>query len=178
MSEFNLWRYKEDKPHYLRMVVWRIYNIFVFPLLPRFWRVQSLRMFGAKVGRGCLFRRLARFYAPWNFQCGDAVCIGPCAQIYNKCQVKVGSSVVISQDAWLCTAGHDILSLQMDLNLRPIQIGNKVWIAAKAIILPGVSIGEGAVVGAGAVVAKDVPPWSVVVGNPARVVKKRVLNEA
>ena len=83
--------------------------------------------------------------------------------------------MVISQDAYLCTASHDIASPIMKLLTKPIRVGSNVWIAAKATILPGVTIGEGAVIGACAVVSKDVSSWSVVVGNPAKEVGSRNL---
>ena len=104
---------------------------------------------------------------------GDAVCFGPRVEIYDKDAVTIGNGVIVSQDAWLCTASHDITDPRMALTLKPISIGNDVWIAARASVLPGVTIGDGGVVGACAAVAKDVPPWSVAVGNPARVVGKR-----
>lgn len=177
MVELDLVHYAEVKPHYFKMVIWRIFNAVVFPLLPRRLRTMSLRLFGARVGKNCLFKRLAKFYAPWNFKCGDAVCIGPRAEIYNKDVVEIGNNVVISQDAWLCTASHDISSPRMTLKTNPIKIGSSVWIAARTAVLPGVTIGDGVVVGSCAVVAKDVPPLAVVVGNPAKVVKFRKLRE-
>lgn len=175
MENLDLLHYSEKKPHYLKMVIWRVFNAVIFPLLPLSVRVLSLRFFGAKVGERCLFKRQAKFYAPWNFKCGDAVCVGPRAEIYNKDEVVVGSNTIISQDAWLCTASHDISSPRMQLRTAPIRIGSNVWIAAKASILPGVEIGDGAVVGACAVVAKEVEPWAVVVGNPAKAIGKRSL---
>ena len=177
MAELDLVHYAEVKPHYLKMVIWRVFNAVVFPLLPRGLRTFSLRMFGAKIGEDCLFKRQAKFYAPWNFKCGNAVCIGPRAEIYNKDVVEIGNNVVISQDAWLCTASHDISSSQMALKTRPIKIGDNVWVAARTAILPGVTIGDGAVVAACAVVVKNVPPWIVVGGNPAQSIKKRELTD-
>lgn len=177
MAELDLVHYTEVKPHYFKMVVWRIFNATVFPLLPRSLRTMSLRLFGAKIGKICLFSRLSKFYAPWNFRCGNAVCIGPRAEVYNKDLVEVGSNVIISQDAWLCTASHDISSSRMELRTTPIRIGSNAWIAARASILPGIEIGEGAVVGACAVVSKDVEPWTVVVGNPAKAIGRRSLSD-
>lgn len=178
MAELDLVHYRENKPHYLKMVVWRMYNALVFPLLPRSMRTLSLKMFGAKIGKCCLFKRRAKFYAPWNFVCGDAVCVGPRVEIYNKNLVAIGSNVVISQDVWVCTASHDVSSARMELKTRPVRIGNNVWIAAKAAILPGVEIGDGAVVGACSVVAGNVEEWSIVVGNPAIKKGQRILRDA
>lgn len=178
MAELDLVHYSEVKPHYFKMVVWRVFNALAFPVLPRGLRIFSMRLFGAKIGKNCLFKRSARFYAPWNFCCGDAVCVGPRVEVYNKGLVEIGDNVVISQDAWLCTASHDIASPGMALVVHPVKIGNNVWVAARASVLPGVTIGEGAVIGACAVVAKDVEPWTVVAGNPASAKGRRVLRNA
>ena len=91
-------------------------------------------------------------------------------------RIKIGNRVDVSSGSYLCTAGHDIESPIMELTYAPIIIGDDVWIASRSIILPGVSIGNGAVVASGAVVAKDVSPWTVVGGNPARYIKKRILS--
>lgn len=84
---------------------------------------------------------------------------------------------MISQDVYLCGGTHDYTSSSYPLVCRPIAVEADVWIAAGAFIGPGVRIGQGAVVGARAVVFRDVPPWSVVVGNPARVIKRRVIRQ-
>ncbi len=84
---------------------------------------------------------------------------------------------VISRGTMLCGGTHDLSSQRMPLLVGDIDIGKEVFIGARAIVLPGVTIGEGAVVAAGAVVTKDVEPWSVVGGNPARFIKKRELRD-
>ena len=153
----------------------------VFQFLPglRLIRVRNwiLRRFGAAVNGWSLIYPSAKIFAPWNLEMGLGGCIGPDVELYNKDKIVLGDQVTISQGAYLCTAGHDITSKTMALTTAPIIIGNLAWIGAKAIVLPGVTIGEGAVVGAGAVVTKDVEPWTVVGGNPARVVKKREIRE-
>jgi putative colanic acid biosynthesis acetyltransferase WcaF len=77
----------------------------------------------------------------------------------------------------LCTASHNISSLHHEQIQAPIIIGDRTWVAARAYIGPGVTVGEGAVVGATASVYKDVEPWTVVGGNPAKFLKKRVIRE-
>ena len=171
----DLDKYSEIKEKRLLRVCWFTLNLLLFPLLSKDGRNRLLRVFGAKIGLRCRIYRSVKIYAPWHLRLGDFVCIGPHVEIYNKAEVKIGSQVVVSQDAYMCTASHNISSPEMALTKAPIMVEDNVWVAAKANILPGVTISEGAVVGACAVVAKDVPPWSVVVGNPARVVKKRVL---
>lgn len=170
----NLGEYSEKKPHFLRLVLWRATEK-ILCVVPSVLRIMLLRSFGAKIGKRCLICRGARFYAPWNFECGDFVCVGPRVEVYCKDKVTVGNQVVISQDAYLCTASHDIHSKTMALVTKQIRIGNHVWIAAKATVLPGVEVGDGAVIGACAVVAKDVRPWAIAVGNPASVVGERKL---
>ena len=172
--EMNLGEYSEKKPHFLRLVLWRAVEKMQW-VFPNTLRIKLLRSFGAKIGKRCLICRGARFYAPWNFECGDFVCVGPRVEVYCKDKVSIGSQVVVSQDAYLCTASHDITSPVMKLLTKPIKVGDKVWIAAKATVLPGVEIGDGVVIGACAVVAKDVRPWAIAAGNPASVVGERKL---
>ena len=171
----ELTHYREKKPKLLMLLMWRLIGTPLFHVLPNGGRILLLRLFGAKIGKACLFYRTIKIYAPWNLEIGDAVCIGPRTDIYNKGRVKMGCGIIVSQDAYLCTASHDITDPRMRLVLKPITISDDVWVAAKASILPGVTIGVGSVVGACAVVTKDVDPWTVVGGNPARFINKREL---
>ncbi len=88
----------------------------------------------------------------------------------------IGSSLTISQRAHLCAGTHDYTDPAMPLLKPPIVIEDDAWICADAFVGPGVTVGQGAVVGARAVVVKDVPPWTIVAGNPARIVKRRALS--
>ena len=169
--------YSEDKPHYKIMVIWRVLNATLFPLLGRRARLWLLRLFGMKMERRALVYRSARIYAPWNLTLEDGVVIGPRCEVYNKEKVFVGYEVTISQDAFICTASHDITRKDQALIAKAIRINGYSWVAARAIIMPGVTIGEGVIVGAGSVVTKDVEPWTVVGGNPAKFIKKRVLSD-
>ena len=108
---------------------------------------------------------------------GRNVWIDVNVKIYCVDRVTIGNNAIISDGAYLCTAEHDITDRGFQLQTKPITIGDCAWIAARAIVLPGVTIGEGAVVAAGAVVTRDVPAWTVVAGSPAKVVKKRELGE-
>lgn len=167
--------YAEVQPHRLKRIIWYVINITIFPCLGCRGRCFLLRCFGAQIERLLIYRS-ARVYAPWNLKVGDWTCIGPRVEIYNKDRVEIGSGVVISQDVYLCTASHDVTSSSMLLVTHPIVIRDQAWVAAKATVLPGVIVGEGGVIGACSVVTKDVSNWSVVAGNPARVVKKRVIH--
>ena len=142
------------------------------------WRVLLLRIFGAKVGKQCIIRRTVRVYYPWQLDVGDLAVIGDKAEIYNLGKITIGHRVMISQEAYICAGTHDYTSLAMPLVTAPITVGADAWICARAFVGPGVTVGDGAVVGACAVAMKDVPPWTVVAGNPARAVKKREMRGA
>jgi len=174
-TKLNLLGYREQKECYIKRVLWLGINKFVFPMLGWAMRTRIIEKFGAKLGWDTGFYRTVKIFAPWNLKTGEHVMFGSGVELYNKGMVTIGNNVVVSRDVFFCTASHDVTSPTMDLVVKPITIGDNVWIAAKATILPGVTIGEGAVVGACAVVAKDVPPWSIAVGNPVRVVGKREL---
>ena len=165
--------YKEIKPRYVKMVIWRIINATIFFLSPRVIRNMLLRLFGAKIGRSCTIYPTAKIYSPWNLEISDGVVIGPGVEVYNKGKIFIGKQSVISQRAFLCTASHDVNSISMALVVKPIMIGDFVWVASRAIVLPGITIEEGGVIAAGAVVVKKVAAWRVVVGNPAREIKER-----
>ena len=141
------------------------------------WRRFLLRLFGAKIGKHCAIRNSARIWAPWNLELGDWGAISEDCDIYSVDKIRIGARTTISRGAFICCAGHDITSATMELTHAPVKIGSDFWISARAIIMPGITIGDGAVVAAGAVVTKDVEPWVVVGGNPARFIKKRVIED-
>jgi putative colanic acid biosynthesis acetyltransferase WcaF len=104
-------------------------------------------------------------------------CLGSHVDCYCVDRIEIGERATVSQYTYLCSAGHDIADRKMGLLTGPITIGRDAWVAADAYIGPGVSVGEGAVVGARGSVFKDVSPWDVVVGNPAKPIKRRVLRD-
>lgn len=168
----KLQSYEERKDRYLGMVLWRVFNATIFPLLPSCLRNFALRMCGAKIGRSRVYRSV-RVYAPWKLEIGDWSCIGPRVELYCKDRITIGDNSVISQGSYLCTASHDVNSRNMALVTKPIIIRDGVWVAAKVIVLPGVEMCSGAVAGAGSVVARSVRMNEVVVGNPATKVSVR-----
>lgn len=87
--------------------------------------------------------------------------------------IVIGSDVSIGPEAAILTLGHDPRSPEFADRGGPVSIGDRAWIGYRALVLPGVCIGEGAVVGAGSVVTRDVPPFAIVAGNPARVIGER-----
>lgn len=162
-------------------VLWGFVYVLLFRYTPDVvfwkWRAFLLRLFGAKIGKHCKIRSSATIWAPWNLETGNYVAIGPKAQIYNVDKITLHTKTCISQGAYLCTASHDIMDKENPLITAPITIHSFAWIAADAFVGMGVIIGEGAVVGARAAVFKSVEPWTVVGGNPAKVIKKRIVKE-
>ena len=142
------------------------------------WRIFLLRCFGAEIGKECVVKSSCEIWQPWKLELGDYVALSEHTICYSVDKIKIGPQTTVSREAFLCCAGHDISSPIMELTFAPITIGSNCWIAGRTIVMPGVTIGDGAVVGAGAVVTKDVAPWMVVGGNPAREIKRRELRDA
>lgn len=142
------------------------------------WKRFLLRSFGAKVASTAVVYSSAKVYFPANLEMDDYSCIASDVDCYNVAPIRVGKFATVSQGAFLCTASHDIASPNHELITIPIVIGNQSWVGADAFIGMGVTIGEGAVVGARAAVFKDVAPWTVVGGNPAKFIKKRIIKDA
>jgi putative colanic acid biosynthesis acetyltransferase WcaF len=160
-------------------VAWALGRV-LFRLVPRPLyapRRALLRLFGAKVGKQVNIANTATIYFPWNLEIGDWSAIGEQAYIYNLGKITIGEKATISQRAHLCAGSHDYRDPALPLLTPPISIGSQVWICADAFVGPGVSVGEGAVVGARAVAMKNVEPWTVMAGNPARFAKKRKLRK-
>lgn len=168
---------KYSRYEMIRRVVWGfIKPLFSFSPRPLFaWRAFLLRQFGAKVGRHVHIYNSATIYFPWNLEVGDHSAIGEHAYIYNLGPIIIGNKTTISQRAHLCAGTHDFADSALPLLKPPIVIADQAWICADAFVGPGITVGEGAIVGARAVVTKDVEPWAIVAGNPAVFVKRRVM---
>jgi putative colanic acid biosynthesis acetyltransferase WcaF len=160
----------------LLRAVWGIAYVTFFRLSPRpfhAWRAFLLRCFGAKIGKQCHIYGRARIWAPWNLVCDDQATIGEDAVIYNPEVVELGSHAIVSQEAYLCGATHDYEDPKFPLVAFPISIGSYAWICARATVQPGVCVGNGAVLALGSVATKDLEPWTVYGGIPARRIKAR-----
>lgn len=152
----------------------------LFRLSPRpcyGWRRWLLRRFGASVGRDVRIHPSTRIVIPWNLTIGDQASLGDRVLVYNLGMVRIGSRATVSHLAHLCAGSHDYQDPRLPLLRMQIEIGADAWVCAQGFVGPGVEIGEGAVVAACAVVTRSVEPWSVVAGNPARLIKQRVLRE-
>ena len=139
------------------------------------WRRLLAYLFGAILGEDVRLFGSVEIWQPWRLRIGDNSWVDNNVKLYSVDEIVIGSNVVISEGVFLCTASHDISSSIFELKTAPIKLCDMAWIGSRAIILPGVTVGEGAVVAAGSVVTKDVETWNVVGGNPAKFIKKRVL---
>jgi putative colanic acid biosynthesis acetyltransferase WcaF len=137
------------------------------------WRAALLRVFGAKLGRSCYIYAGARIWAPWNLVCGDGVGIADGAEIYNPSPVVLGDFAIISQQAYLCGATHDLHDPTFPMISAPIRVGEYAWICARATVQMGLTVGPGAILALGAIATHDLEPWSIYAGVPARRIKSR-----
>jgi putative colanic acid biosynthesis acetyltransferase WcaF len=137
------------------------------------WRRGVLRLFGARVGAHVNVYPSTHLYMPWNVEIGDWSALGEDVLIYSLGRVKIGRNVTLSYRAHVCAGTHDLNDPALPLLKPPVCLEDGVWVGTEAFIGPGVTVARGAVVGARAVVVKNVEPLSVVAGNPARVVGKR-----
>ena len=170
---------KYSRKEMILRCLWGVGKLF-FRYSPRIcfgWRCLLLRLFGAKTGKHVHIYNSAVIYMPWNLDIGDWSAVGENTLIYNLGFITVGSKTTISHRAHLCAGTHDFTRSDLPLQKPSICIGDHVWICADAFVGPGVVIGEGAIVGARGVVVHDVAPWTIVAGNPAKFIKKRVLTE-
>ncbi len=159
-------------------LIWNMcYYILFRPFISKYfngWRILILRIFGAKIDRNSSVHASVKIWAPNNLEMYRSL-LAHNVICYNPGKIKISSESVISQYSYLCAASHDISSSKHQLLVMPIIIKSQVWIAADSFIGPGVTIGEGAVVGARSAVFKDVASWTVVGGNPAIFIKKRII---
>lgn len=148
---------------------WWLVQASLFRLSPQVaygWRRFLLRLFGARVGQGVLIRPTVRVTYPWKVSVGRSSWIGDDVVLYSLGDIRIGTHTVVSQRAYLCAATHDHLKPSFDMLAQPIEIGDEAWIAADVFIGPGVSVGDGAVIGARSSVFNDVPAGLVCFGQP------------
>ena len=140
------------------------------PYIVRHWYLRYIC--GIKIGRDSSIARRC-FISGSNIAIGANTVINRYTYLDGRAQLYIGNNVNISHYTLIHTLTHDPQNRDFICLEKPVAIMDHAWIGARAIILPGVTIGEGAVVGAGAVVSRDVPPYMIVAGNPAIPVRKR-----
>lgn len=166
-----------------RRIFIRLYNyILDFELMVLRWvahvpshvfRKVFYRLAGITFGKGSVIHMWANFFDPAGISIGEDTIIGDHAFLDGRAKITIGSHVDIASSVMIYNSEHDLESENFTARLEPVEIENYVFIGPRAIILPGVKIGKGAVVGAGAVVTKDVPEFAIVGGVPAKVIGER-----
>jgi putative colanic acid biosynthesis acetyltransferase WcaF len=138
-------------------------------------RILVLRLFGARIGRGVTIKPGVRVKFPWRLQVGNHCWIGECVWLDNLAEIRIGNHCCLSQGAYLCTGSHDWRRVRFDLVVKPIALEDEVWLAARSVVGPGVTARRGAVLSLGSVATRDLLPWHIHQGVPARPAKPRCI---
>lgn len=175
---------EQSSPHSLgnraARLAWGIVCLLFFRPSPRplhFWRNSLLRLFGAKLHPTARVYPRCRVWAPWNLEMGAHSCLADEVDCYCVRRITIGDNSTVSQYSYLCGATHDHTDPRQPLVPMPITIGSRCWIAADVFVAPGITIGDGTVVGARSSVFRDLPPWVIAHGTPARPAGERRLGE-
>lgn len=171
----NSFTWKNQFKRFIWNILWRS-TTFIFPRsLGGGWKRFILRVFGANINSTAVIYSSVTIFDPKNLVMEEYSCLASGVDCYNVNIVKIGAYSTISQNTYLCTASHDITKSSNPLVTASIIIEDQAWVAAGAFVGMGVTVHQGAVVGARAAVFKDVEPWTVVGGNPAKFIKKRII---
>ena len=135
-----------------------------------------LKVFGANLSGMPFIHSTAKIQIPWNLTMQHRACLGECTNAYSLGKIDIQEGATIAQEAYLCTGTHDFKDPNLQLITKPITIGKNSFIGARAMILPGVIIGDQAIVGAMSVVSRDVPDHQIVAGNPAKKIGERPIS--
>ena len=130
------------------------------------FRAWLLRRFGAEVGPGTIIRPTVVVTYPWKVKIGARAWIGDQAVLYSLGEIEIGADSVVSQRSYLCAGDHDFRQVDFPIRARKVSIGREVWLAADVFVAPGVSIGDGCVVGCRSTVLRDQPAGMVCAGYP------------
>ena len=137
----------------------------------RRWLLTGL--FGLKMGANSVMYRRCRLRAPWKIQIGSGSAIGGAAELDGRGKIDIGENVNISSEVMIWTAQHDHRTPNLEAVVRMVIVENFVWIGPRVIVLPGVTIKEGCVIAAGAVVTKSTEPFGIYAGVPAQRIGER-----
>lgn len=177
LDHYTLGTYTPGAP-YWKQILWYLLGD---PIVQSHWfsssvlKVLTLRCFGAQIGQQVRIKPGVRVKFPWRLSIGDYVWIGEETWLDNLAPITIESHVCLSQDVYLCTGNHDWSHPDFKLIPAPIHIEQGSWIAARAVIGPGVTVGRGAVLSLGSVTGKPLQPMTIYTGNPAQPVKKRLI---
>lgn len=157
----------------LEFEVFLLHIIGVIPIhhLRRFF----YRLAGVKIGQGSTIHTGTVFYDPRHISIGKDTVVGEKAVLDGREKINIGDHVDIASEVMIYNSEHNIEAEDFSAIIAPVTIDDYVFIGPRAIILPGVKIGKGAVIGAGAIVTKDIPPFAIAGGVPAKIIGERRL---
>lgn len=162
----------------IKMLVWEYVWILFCVWTPKpanQWRLFWLKLFGCKIYGKPFVHQRARIQIPWNLILHDRACLGDRANAYSLGVIEILENATIGQEVYLCTGTHAFNNPKMNLITSKVTICKNVFIGARAFIMPGVTIEENAVIGAGSIVTKNIAKNNIVGGNPAKFIKLRTI---
>lgn len=171
---------KRIKKHIRGMIAgirWLLSTSLVPSIPSQHIRNWGLRQLGVKMNKNVKFYTGFSVRNPKKLVIEEGVSIGPKVLLDARCGLTIRKNAVIAYDAIIWTLNHDYNDINFCGKGAPVEIGAYAWVCSRAIILPGVTIGEGAIVASGAIVTKDVEPWTIVAGIPAKVKAHRECKE-
>lgn len=164
----------------MKRILWYFVNVIV---MKNAWlpvsglKVCILRAFGAKIGTGVNIKPCVNVKYPWNLSIGDYTWIGENVWIDNLVQVTIGSNVCVSQGAMLLCGNHNYKKSTFDLMVGKIVLEDGCWVGAQSVVCPGVTLHSHAVLGVASIANKNLDAYTVYQGNPAQMVRKRIIVE-
>lgn len=162
--------------HRLTRLIWAVVwkGLGMWTPVPLFaWRRFLLGLFGAKIHKTAKVYPGVRVWYPANLSMAEYSCVASGVDCYCMDRMDIGPYALVSQGAYLCGGTHDIDDGHFQLITKPVLINANAWVAADAFVGPGVTVGEGAVLGARAVAFRNLEPYTVYAGNPAKPIRKR-----
>lgn len=160
----------------IKMLVWEyVWLLFCIwtPKPANSWRLFWLKLFGCKIYGKPFVHQRARIQIPWNLILHDRSCLGDRANAYTLGVVEIFEHATVGQEVYLCTGTHAFNNPEMNLITSKITVHKGVFIGARAFIMPGITLGQNSIIGAGSVVIKNVNKDTIVAGNPAKFIKSR-----
>lgn len=165
-----------DMPKIVKCVYYAITlfgNVVINKIPSRYIRKWFYQLMGAEIGKNTFPSRRVEVLLPKGLKLADGVAVGWFAELDARGGITIDHDTNISSHVKMITGRHDIDDQDYTADFRPIHVGHHCWVGTGATVLQGVNIGDGAVVAAGAVVTKDVPPYEVCGGVPAKCIRKR-----
>lgn len=153
--------------------IWWFTNSLLASMPSKHLRWFGLKIVGMNIGKNVRFYQGFHIRNPKGIIINDGVSVGPRVLLDGRCGIRIGIGATLAYDCIIWSLNHDYNDAFFCGKGAPVEIGSYAWICSRAIVLPGVKVGEGAVVASGAVVTHNVEPYTVVGGIPARVISRR-----